>query len=83
MIPQKLLWFTAAAFTAWGATALPSATLNQNQVITGQLEGTVESFRGIPFANPPLGDLRFKHPTDYTGSYQGLKADNFRGAIKQ
>lgn len=57
----------------------PQATLRTDEVITGSslLEGKVEAFRGIPYAEPPVSDLRFKKPQEYTRSYHGLNATEF------
>lgn len=84
MIPRSFLLAAAGFSAAFGATIpSPSVTLNGNQVITGAVKDNVESFKGIPFANPPLGDLRFKLPTDYTGNYQGLQANDYRSSCMQ
>lgn len=37
----------------------------------------VESFKGIPFAEPPIDDLRFRHPKPYNKSLDGFQAHNF------
>nr|CAA54963.1 triacylglycerol lipase [Geotrichum candidum] len=74
----------AAALNIMGALAqTPTAVLNVNQVISGVLEGKVDTFKGIPFGAPPVGDLRFKHPQPFTGTYQGLKANDFSSACMQ
>src|ERR1700682_2879483 len=36
----------------------------QNGDVRGVLQGTVESFKALPFAVPPVGDLRWKPPQD-------------------
>src|SRR3954447_13959713 len=53
----------------------------QVKTANGILEGTYESgiriFRGIPFAAPPVGDLRWKEPQPVK-NWQGVrKADKF------
>lgn len=81
MHPKLLLLGAVGALGA--AIPLPSATLNGNQVLTGVIEQNVEAFRGVPFADPPLGDLRLRYPTNFTGSYQGLQALTYKGACMQ
>lgn len=51
------------------------------QTPNGKLQGAVEngfaSFKGVPFAQPPVGDLRFKPPLS-PKSWSGIrKADTF------
>ncbi|WP_158826281.1 carboxylesterase/lipase family protein [Mucilaginibacter lacusdianchii] len=52
------------------------------KVANGMLEGTTEnsgikSFKGIPFAKPPVGDLRWKEPQP-ADNWEGVrKADHF------
>ena len=57
--------------------SLPTVTLDNDDTIIGIIEKGVESFRGIPFAEPPIGDLRFKHPVPFQGSVDGLEAFDF------
>lgn len=60
------------------ASCVPKVTLNKSQQITGQNENSnVESFKGIPFAQPPIGNLRFAPPVPYNGSYDLLDATKF------
>ncbi len=65
------------------ACQLANAQITKTKVANGELEGTanavtaVSSFKGIPFAAPPVGDLRWKEPQpvkDWTGI---RKADHF------
>ncbi len=68
-----------ALFTQVNAQTNPA---NQVKVVNGTLEGTTESsgirsFKGIPYAAPPVGDLRWKEPQP-AKNWTGLrKADHF------
>ncbi|VVT44443.1 uncharacterized protein SAPINGB_P000418 [Magnusiomyces paraingens] len=57
----------------------PTVTVNGNQDIRGAYlaNGTVESFRGIPFGQPPIGELSFRRPVAFNGSYAGFNATDF------
>ncbi|HEY4327697.1 MAG TPA: carboxylesterase family protein [Mucilaginibacter sp.] len=61
-----------------------AATAQQPQVTiaNGTLEGTIDgdgirSFKGIPFAQPPVGDLRWKEPQPVANWTGVRKADHF------
>lgn len=73
------IWFSTLVLTASQVLAAgPQVTLNRNEVITGTSENNdIHSFKGIPFAEPPVGDLRFAPPVKYRRSYEGLSADKF------
>ncbi|GAB3995951.1 carboxylesterase family protein [Spirosoma daeguense] len=67
------------------AHALPAAlaqTRPQVKTVNGTVEGVTETsgiraFKGIPFAQPPVGDLRWKEPQPVK-NWQGVrKADHF------
>ncbi|KAI6380811.1 hypothetical protein MCOR25_001485 [Pyricularia grisea] len=40
----------------------PKVELKDGSILTGSVLANVESFKGIPFAEPPLGDLRMRPP---------------------
>lgn len=72
-----------ALASASAASSAPQVTLDSNQVITGVREGKVDTFKGIPFAEPPTGNLRFRKPVKYSGSYSGLEAYDFKPGCMQ
>lgn len=51
--------------------------LKNGDVVTGLRKLGVESFRGIPYAEPPIGDLRFKPSKPLSTSLDGLQALDF------
>lgn len=51
----------------------PSVTIKQGTVVGSSVVG-VDSFRGIPFAQPPVGSLRLKPPQPFTGTFGTLAA---------
>jgi len=79
---MRKLYFTLSVLFLAVCTTV-DAQVTKTKVANGELEGTansatgVASFKGIPFALPPVGDLRWKEPQpvkDWTGVF---KADHF------
>ncbi|VDB94159.1 unnamed protein product [Peniophora sp. CBMAI 1063] len=73
-----LLLALSAAYSAASASSLENkdsanpTVLLDNGTFVGLYEGHVSAFRGIPFAQPPIGDLRFRLPVasdPYSGEY--------------
>lgn len=46
----------------------PSVTIKNGTVI-GSTDGVVDTFQGVPFAEPPTGSLRLKPPHSITSSF--------------
>jgi para-nitrobenzyl esterase len=75
------------------ATALAAFSCSQNRPLTivkvdgGKVEGVVEDgvtvFKGIPFAAPPVGDLRWKAPQPVIPWDSARKADKFGPSCPQ
>jgi len=77
-IPLLLILFPSAAYTLEQPVQLTSG-----QVSGVALEKEVTVFRGIPFAAPPVGDLRWQSPQPPI-PWQGVKvADDFAPACLQ
>jgi len=70
------------AATAITVSATAQEKINQAKTLNGTVEGTIEksgiiSFKGIPFASPPVGTLRWKEPQPVK-NWEGIrKADHF------
>lgn len=73
--PPQAIENRAAAPTV--AIAAPVAT------IIGSSTGSIESFNGIPFAQPPVGGLRLKPPQPLTASLGTVKAVGLAAACPQ
>ncbi len=67
-------WMAAALGLAWSAAALAGPVVH---TATGDVEGTpkgpgVESFLGLPYAAPPVGNLRWRPPRAVT-AWSGVR----------
>lgn len=76
-VPSRLSACVALASVAWGSTVTaPSAIA---RIDSGEVAGVVldadanlVAFRGIPFAKPPVGELRWK-PPHQVSSWKGVR----------
>ncbi|MBR3505674.1 MAG: carboxylesterase family protein, partial [Lentisphaeria bacterium] len=82
--------FAAVLFLTWPPTRAVPASVQKNPEYTGVYtvaqgkmrgvtvsEGKVELFAGIPYAKPPVGDLRWREPQDPDAWDGVLDADTF------
>src|SRR5512136_2273827 len=71
------------------ATALPAFGADRVKTANGTVESTVpqkdgvRSFKGIPFAQPPVGDLRWREPQPVKNWTGVRSADDFGAACMQ
>ena len=57
---------TLVATSHWTVLAQPPIVTTPYGAVTGTLDQSVYAFRGIPFAQPPLGNLRFAYTEEVT-----------------
>jgi para-nitrobenzyl esterase len=78
---KGLLLFSSIIATAF-VQIIAQTGINQAKIANGIIEGVLEksgvvSYKGIPFAAPPVGDLRWKEPQPVT-NWEGIrKAGHF------
>lgn len=84
-----LVTLFSLAAAPWQACAKPTTHETHNhgpQVTTknGTLQGFYlpsfheDLFFSVPFASPPIGDLRLRHPVPYTEHWQGVRDATLR-----
>lgn len=56
------VWIVIAAFAAYASDSGPIVTVTGGQVLGVPLDKGGAVFKGIPFAQPPVGDLRWREP---------------------
>ena len=67
---KKLLAVVLISFSALAQTPQVKTKLG---LLSGEKIGTIQRFLGIPFAQPPVGDLRWKAPQPLS-PWQGVKS---------
>jgi para-nitrobenzyl esterase len=71
---------TASAQTPSCAANEPDIACTQQGAVRGVVEGDMLAFKGIPYARPPVGPLRWK-PTEAAESWSGVRDGSRFGAI--
>ena len=78
---RKFIFLLSLVFIASAATAQLNDAIPRVKIANGTLEGVDESgiktFKGVPFAAPPVGDLRWKEPQPVKDWPGVRKADKF------
>nr|POF25997.1 putative secreted lipase [Quercus suber] len=82
LIFTPLLATLALAIPTVERAAAPSVTI-QNGTLIGATNSGIDSFKGIPFAQPPVGNLRLKPPQSVTNSFGTLMATGSPRACPQ
>jgi para-nitrobenzyl esterase len=88
MVFARVVRFSVVMILAITTTAA-NAAMDQVTVETGKLQGTtnadgsVRMFKGVPFAAPPVGDLRWKAPQPPIRWEEVRAADKFGSACLQ
>ena len=65
-----------------GCSKAPEVTVS-GELLVGQYEGAIAAFRGIPFAEPPVGQLRWKAPQPLASRVGRRDASEFAAACMQ
>ncbi|KAB2348485.1 carboxylesterase/lipase family protein [Actinomadura rudentiformis] len=74
---------TVAAGSATAAPADPTRVTTVEGPVRGAISGDVRTFQGIPYASPPVDDLRWKSPRPVTPWSAPLDARQPRSACPQ
>ncbi len=76
---MRILCFTAAALcpALWLAAAAPASVKVDGGIVQGVAEDSLTVYRGIPFAAPPVGELRWRGPQPAPKWEGARKADRF------
>ena len=85
---QRLFYLTAlllmTALVGCDATKMSPVVETEEAQYSGlQLAGGVQAFLGIPFAKPPVGELRWERPMPIEGAQGKVDATSFKPACMQ
>lgn len=79
LLPRLRTFFLTLTLTAVAAADdAPTVTVLEGQ-LQGKRQGQVDTFLGIPYAEAPIGELRWKSPKDAT-PWRGIRAAHEFGA---
>lgn len=78
-----ILLTTVIIFASFSLSAQLSVIQTENGKVSGYKNGDITIFKGIPFAAPPLGDLRWKAPQPVKNWTGVLKCEKFSASPVQ
>ena len=67
----------------WAASISEKQVRTRTGVLRGTTDGRINCFKGVPFAQPPVGKLRFRAPERLAESSSALDATHFAPAAMQ
>lgn len=73
----SILPILAAVIAALSGPALSQSVTTESGMVEGTLEGPVRAYKGIPYAAPPVGDLRWRAPEPAPVWREARRADAF------
>jgi para-nitrobenzyl esterase len=83
MRKRSQLAFVVFMAIQFAGIAVAQQVLTESGAISGVLESGLNIYKGVPFAAPPLGDLRWRPPTHVAPWTGTRKADAFAPACMQ
>jgi para-nitrobenzyl esterase len=83
-VNKYFFWLTAAlACVSMSLPAQNPVIQTENGLVSGYKAGDISIFKGIPFAAPPVGDLRWRPPQPVKNWNGILKCDTFSASPMQ
>lgn len=83
MNKRLVLLCLATAFYVIKVAGQDPVILTENGPVTGYKNGGITIFKGVPFAAPPVGELRWKPPQPVKDWIEVLKCDKFSASPMQ
>jgi len=80
---QLLFFFIGIISASLNLSGQLSVIKTENGLVSGYKNGEISIFKGIPFAQPPLGELRWKAPQPVTNWTGVLKCEKFSASPMQ
>jgi para-nitrobenzyl esterase len=80
---RLLLLLVAIVLCPLKSSGQLSEIKTENGLVSGYKSGDISIFKGIPFAQPPVGDLRWKAPQPAKNWTGVLKCDKFSASPMQ